>query len=376
MTSRERMLTAMRHGKADSVPVCPDISNMVPCRLQSRPFWEIYVNNNPPLWKAYVEAVEYFGFDGWYDEGGLQFLSREGARQERVYLVQRGDRYVERKLFRTPAGNMTETTVYPVDNSPTKIEKVVKDFREDFEKYLWFYPEIMDYDDAVFRIQREELGDSGVIGIYAGDPGVATMISFFQGSLEAAVYAYFDCPEEFQQVVERQHRWCVRKAELAIDAGVDFVEVGGAGDLTLQTPEMWRSTVLPTIKEITKMCRQAGVISGLHTCGKERYIVEACANETDLDFINPLEGPPMGDCDLAELKGTFGNTLCLMGNLHTTGVMLLGTPEDVECASRKAIDDAGEGGGFILSTGDQCGRDTPDENLFRMIETARTYGRY
>jgi len=30
----------------------------------------------------------------------------------------------------------------------------------------------------------------------------------------------------------------------------------------------------------------------------------------------------------------------------------------------------------ILSTGDQCGRDTPDENLAAMIETARTYGRY
>ena len=56
--------------------------------------------------------------------------------------------------------------------------------------------------------------------------------------------------------------------------------------------------------------------------------------------------------------------------------MLLGTPADVVAASRKAIDDAAAGGRFILSTGDQCGRDTPDENLFAMIETARTYGRY
>ena len=27
---------------------------------------------------------------------------------------------------------------------------------------------------------------------------------------------------------------------------------------------------------------------------------------------------------------------------------------------------------FILSTGDHWGRDTPDENLFAMLETART----
>jgi uroporphyrinogen decarboxylase len=50
--------------------------------------------------------------------------------------------------------------------------------------------------------------------------------------------------------------------------------------------------------------------------------------------------------------------------------------DDVVAASKKAIDDAAAGGRFILSTGDQCGRDTPDENLRAMIETARTYGEY
>ncbi|MCG3179644.1 MAG: hypothetical protein BIFFINMI_01985 [Phycisphaerae bacterium] len=52
-------------------------------------------------------------------------------------------------------------------------------------------------------------------------------------------------------------------------------------------------------------------------------------------------------------------------------------------AVREAIDDAAglPGSGqaparFILSTGDQCGRDTPDGNLRALVETARTYGRY
>ena len=66
----------------------------------------------------------------------------------------------------------------------------------------------------------------------------------------------------------------------------------------------------------------------------------------------------------------------MKGNLHTTNVMLRGSVDDVIAASKKAIDDAAAGGRFILSTGDQCGRDTPDENLRAMIETARTYGRY
>jgi len=65
-----------------------------------------------------------------------------------------------------------------------------------------------------------------------------------------------------------------------------------------------------------------------------------------------------------------------MGNLNTTSIMLNGTVYDVERAAKKAIDDAGANGGFILSTGDQCGRDTPDENIFKLVEVAKTYGKY
>jgi uroporphyrinogen decarboxylase len=84
----------------------------------------------------------------------------------------------------------------------------------------------------------------------------------------------------------------------------------------------------------------------------------------------------MGDCDLAEIKRRWGGRLALKGNLHTTEVMLRGTPETVASASRAAIDAAAEGGGFILATGDQCGRDTPEENIRALVETARAYGRY
>ncbi|MCX7934451.1 MAG: cobalamin-binding protein [Planctomycetota bacterium] len=56
--------------------------------------------------------------------------------------------------------------------------------------------------------------------------------------------------------------------------------------------------------------------------------------------------------------------------------MLNGSAEDVRRAARACIDAAGRGGGFILSTGDQCGRDTPVENLWALVETAREYGAY
>ena len=105
-------------------------------------------------------------------------------------------------------------------------------------------------------------------------------------------------------------------------------------------------------------------------------MVEKCALESSLDYINPLEVPPQGDCNLAEIKSLFGSKIALMGNLHTTDVMLRGSPQRVRRESLRAIRDAGTDGGFVLSTGDQCGRDTPFENLFAMAETAKEFGAY
>jgi uroporphyrinogen decarboxylase len=56
--------------------------------------------------------------------------------------------------------------------------------------------------------------------------------------------------------------------------------------------------------------------------------------------------------------------------------MLNGSVDEVIREAKACIDAAAAGGGFILSTGDQCGRDTPDENLFALVEVAKTYGRY
>ena len=76
MTSKERMLIAMRNGKPDMVPVAPDISNMIPCKLTGKPFWDIYLVEDPiaeagpytRLARSYLSAMKSFGFDGWDSE--------------------------------------------------------------------------------------------------------------------------------------------------------------------------------------------------------------------------------------------------------------------------------------------------------------------
>jgi len=120
--------------------------------------------------------------------------------------------------------------------------------------------------------------------------------------------------------------------------------------------------MLPTTEiggqEITRL-----IIGGNPICGVSHF-----SAQLDEDMKNFFT--------MAEVKKLYGKKMCLMGNLNTTDIMLRGSTADVEKAAKKAIDDAGKDGGFLLSTGDQCGRDTPDENIFTLVKIAKTYGKY
>ena len=376
MTPRERIMTALRNGQPDRVPATPDTSIMIPCRLQRKPFWEMEVNQNPPLWRAYINAVKHFGTAGWMFNGRLDVTCGTDVPHEWKVTRCTADRWEVRGVYHTPDGDLTYTNVTPRDNPTTTMEHVVKDFARDFPKLRHLFSEPVSVDDTVYRQQKREMGEHGMICIGIGVPGFQGWVGYFHGGLEALSYAYYDHPDLVEELVALQDRHAVRLVEMALDAGVESILTGGSGSITLQSPELFRKLSLPTIRKITRLCRQAGVICGIHSCGKERALVEACAEETDLDYVNPLEVAPMGDCDLAECKQRWGHKLALMGNLHTTSVMLRGTVDDVRRESLKAILAAGAHGGFVLSTGDQCGRDTPEENILEMVRVTRELGVY
>ena len=104
-------------------------------------------------------------------------------------------------------------------------------------------------------------------------------------------------------------------------------------------------------------------------------MVEVAARETDLSCIEPLEPPFHGDCDLAEIKRLLGIKLALKGNIQTAR-LVMATPEELEAMAKWCIDVAGEVGGYVFSTGDQLGSDTPDENIFILVQSCRKYRRY
>jgi uroporphyrinogen decarboxylase len=213
-------------------------------------------------------------------------------------------------------------------------------------------------------------------GVTISYPGFHNWNSHIQGGIEALSYADMDTPALLQEWFEWDMERGDRLMALALQADLDYVLFGGSGTITLASPALALKYAIPALKKWSRMARDAGIPTMIHSCGKNRRLADLLVEHTDVNMLNPLEPPPMGDIDLAEVKRTHGARLALMGNLHTTDVMLNGTPAHVRRASLEAIRDAGPGGGFILSTGDQCGRDTPDENIFEMVRVAKEFGVY
>jgi uroporphyrinogen-III decarboxylase len=78
--------------------------------------------------------------------------------------------------------------------------------------------------------------------------------------------------------------------------------------------------------------------------------------------------------DMARAKETIGKVACLEGNMPLS-LLHAGTAEQVAEHTRKLIDVAAAGGGFILDIG-AVADGGKDENLEVMIKTAKEYGVY
>ena len=85
MTNKERLLTVLKGEIPDCVPVAPDFSNMIPARMTGKPFWQLYLYNDPPIWEAYIDAAKYFNIDSLMD-GYFPFQYPAEGKQDREYI--------------------------------------------------------------------------------------------------------------------------------------------------------------------------------------------------------------------------------------------------------------------------------------------------
>ena len=138
-------------------------------------------------------------------------------------------------------------------------------------------------------------------------------------------------------------------------------------------PRMFKRMITPYDKRIVEIIHDYGGIVNLHTHGKLKDILDDIA-EIGVDVLSPIESGIRGDVTLAEVKERIGDRVCLKGNLDDMAFLALASEEEVRSAAQDCIEQAAEGGGYILS-GTDAGIYSPEwvESFLVMAQVARNY---
>jgi len=142
---------------------------------------------------------------------------------------------------------------------------------------------------------------------------------------------------------------------------------------TMLNPKYHRELIIPAYKQAVQILRKAGKYVCFHSDGFTEPYFEGLI-EAGFSAVESLE--PMAGMNLKHLKETYGDKLCLIGNIDVSQLLPYGTKDDVVNAVKNCIRDAGEGGGYILSPCTDITNSCKLENVLTMISAVKKYGQY
>jgi hypothetical protein len=136
-------------------------------------------------------------------------------------------------------------------------------------------------------------------------------------------------------------------------AKYDLLELGGGdASTTVISPDIFNEFVAPYDAELIEAAHQAGQRVVYHTCGGMMPILEDIA-AMEPDAMETFTPPDMGgDASLKEAKKRIGDRVCMIGGFDQFHYFKRCSTQDTREEVRRCFEEAGEGGGFILSPSD------------------------
>ena len=221
------------------------------------------------------------------------------------------------------------------------------------------------------HLTRDILGESFHIGGWAAD-GFSKAIQWFPNFDEAMMASALD-PQKFKALVDYFDHECIAWAKAQIELGkLESIQISSpyAGS-SLISVAAYRDLVLNSVKKLANAIRSVNGFSYLHTCGFISDRIDLFL-ETDVDGIECMDPPPLGDMMLPEAKKRVGSKFFL----DSVNILLRADDQEVDRVIRETIRSGIKGGGYILSTACSVAPDVPPERVKRLWELAEEIGVY
>jgi hypothetical protein len=247
------------------------------------------------------------------------------------------------------------------------------------EWYSWVERHRPLYDDFIGNVRdhhkkmAEDYGDRILV---MGSPGTGVFDNTWQPmGFENFCRFVYQKPEFIKKVVEFETDLLLRHLSAIMESGVEVV-VGGddLGQKTgpLMRPEQMEKLFGESYRRISEAVHGQNKKLLWHTDGNVYALLDKFV-EWGFDGVVSLE--PTAGMELGKVREQVGHKLVLVGNLDIAYLLVKGTKEEVEDKVRKAIKDAAEGGGYILSPCNSHSAVDP-LRLKWMVDAVHKYGKY
>jgi len=381
MTSRDRVLAAMRREEVDRVPVVMD-------------FWTAGPEEQQFSWESPEERIAWdreWGFDSclylpppWEGDGAAKM---NPAIQQRVWEESDpdGPYPILCSEWTSPGGTLTskvrKTDDYPFDtvhlfqdyNTPRYVKPLLAS-GEDLLTFIEMDPYQVRAERgyAEWREECESLkGVADREGIPVGCSGGTSLDYVIWGArAEQAILLALDYPEETRAFLEYLNDFSDQRVQLCLEAGADFViRRGWYESADFWSPVQFADLAAPFIQREAELVHQAGAASVYLMCTGTMPLLPEL-DKLDFDCLQKAE-PVLADQNLQEIAAVLGDRKSFWTGLSAPMHIGLGSPEDVREAVRDAFGTFGHAG-FLLMAVPSVRRHWPwEENLSAMMDEYR-----
>jgi len=371
---KERMLNAYKGIFSDRYPVAPEFWFYYPAKLLGVDM--VTFERELPFWQSMQKIFNYFNCEGWAIVKP-NYLNPEVNKKERFIKLGEG-RYESRIEITTKYGTIHSRTLFPIDEPSWIIERPVKNLEKDWKVYkLYSMPPIEFADYTEVEKALKSVGDDYLLEVYIGDPFFDYVATAREGGLEQAIWDLVNYENFFSDLKKEYEDWMCQKTEdICKKTSAESLFIGCSWACnSLEGPRMWRKWDKPLIKKLVKIVHKYNKLLHVHFHGK---CMETLSDfvELGIDCVCPFERPPGGDVtNLKKVRHILNGKVTMNGNVHTVKTLIRGNPRDVEKEVIEIIEAFKGEPRLIIGTGDQVGKETPEENIWAMIETAKKYGR-
>jgi MtaA/CmuA family methyltransferase len=334
MTSKERIFSALKGQQTDRVPVM--LHNFMMAAREYGVSMKQFRDDPAIMAEAMVRSVEKYEFDGILVD------------MDTVTL----------------AGALGVPVDFP-DNEPARchlgILSDLKDWRNLPPVNIESYQYVINWLEAVRLIKRFVGDDIYVRGNC--DQAPFSLAGMIRGSADWMMDLYVADEDDKIGLLEYCSDASSQFIRLMAQTGCDMVSNGDSpAGPDLIPPDLYKTYAFPYEKKMVEEAHLAGLPYTLHICGNTELILSEMiatgADALELDYKT----------DIHRIAEVFNNRVTLIGNIDPSGVLALGSPDQVRVKTRELIKIMGKTNRFILNAGCAIPPHTPEGNIRAMLE--------